>query len=421
MTGADSNIEGPSGSQRPSTKSIKVTGLISLAHSYSHFFFFVLPPLFPLLRDDLSVSYTELGALIVMFNIVSALTQLPMGVLVDRLDAPKLLIAAVALQGVSLIVMGIFPSYWVLMAMMVPAGLANAVYHPADYSILNRSVASHMMGRAFSVHTVSGFAGSALAPLTMVALSGILGWQFAVAATGVGGLAIAVVLRLGVHLLVEDVEIDDAAEDTDAAKTHISLKQTAVLLASFPILMGFVFWLFISVAHTGVSYFSVSAFDQMYSMPLATANAALTAFLATSSAGILVGGVLGDKTDRHDLIAIFGTVVSGLAILTLWFYDMNLIFIMLAMSVAGFASGITAPSRDLLVRAVTPKKSMGAVFGFVSTGLNVGGIAAPFVFGWLLDNGNAATVFLVAGIFQIAIISTVIGMRRAGARIAKET
>lgn len=87
--------------------SVRVTGLVSLAHLYSHFFFFVLPPLFPLLREDLSVTYTELGLLIVVFNIVSALTQLPMGMIVDRLDAPKLLTAAVALQGVSLILMGV--------------------------------------------------------------------------------------------------------------------------------------------------------------------------------------------------------------------------------------------------------------------------------------------------------------------------
>ncbi|MBT6960310.1 MAG: MFS transporter, partial [Rhodospirillaceae bacterium] len=131
-----------SDSHKPSpVSSVKVTSLVSLAHLYSHFFFFVLPPLFPLLRDDLSVSYTELGVLLVVFNIVSALTQLPMGILVDRLDAPKLLTAAVALQGLSLIVMGLAPSYWVLLVMMVPAGLANAVYHPADYSILNRTVA----------------------------------------------------------------------------------------------------------------------------------------------------------------------------------------------------------------------------------------------------------------------------------------
>lgn len=392
--------------------SIKVTGLISLAHLYSHFFFFVLPPLFPLLRDDLSVSYTELGLLIVVFNVVSALTQLPMGMLVDRLDAPKLLTAAVALQGLSLIVIGLASSYWILLVMMVPAGLANAVYHPADYSILNRTVAPEMMGRAFSVHTVSGFAGSATAPLIMVILATTINWETAVVLIGGGGLVIAGILQVCGHILV-DPETPDPANEGERRETGGTLKQTAGLLLSLPILMGFIFWLFISVAHTGVSYFSVSVFDQMYEMPLATANITLTVFLAASSVGILFGGALSDRTHRHDLIAIYGTVFSGVAILTMGLTEMTVVAIMVAMSVAGFATGMTAPSRDLLVRAVTPKDSMGTVFGFVSTGLNVGGIVAPIVFGVLLDGGRAENVFLISGLFQIAIILTIFGMQRA--------
>ncbi len=392
----------------PIAGSTKVTALVSLAHLYSHFFFFVLPPLFPLLRSDLSVSYTELGALIVVFNIVSALTQLPMGVLVDRLDAPKLLTAAVAVQGLALMVIGLAPSYWVLMAMMIPAGLANAVYHPADYAILNRSVDPKVMGRAFSIHTVSGFGGSAIAPLVMVALAGTTGWQTGVTLIGSAGLLVAVVLLVNISAL-DDPEADRGEESE--SPQHQSLRNVAMLLMSLPILMGFTFWLFISVAHSGVSYFSVSAFDQMYEMPLVTANAALTIFLAASSAGILVGGVLGDRTTRHDLIAIFGTLISGAAILALGMAELSIIGITLAMCVAGFAGGITAPSRDLLVRSVAPKDSMGAVFGFVSTGLNIGGMVAPFVFGLLLDMERAATVFLIAGVFQMAIIFTVFGMK----------
>ncbi len=396
----------------PAADSVKAIGLVSLAHLYSHFIFFVLPPLFPLLRDDLSVSYTELGLLLVVFNLVTGLTQMPVGVIVDRLDAPKLLTAAVALQGLALIGIGWVPSYWMMMAMMIPAGLANAVYHPADYTILNRSVAPQMMGRAFSIHTVSGFGGGAIAPLTMVGLAATVGWQWAVVAIGVVGLAIAMILLANKRILVD---VEGPSEGEDREEKSLSLKSTLSLLLSMPILMGFVFWLFISVANKGVSYFSVSAFDQLYGMPLSTANLSLTAFLATSSIGILIGGVLGDKTTRHDLIVILGTLVAGMAILTLGFVDLGVLGVVVAMTIAGLSSGLTTPSRDLLVRSVTPKNAVGAVFGFVSTGLNVGGVIVPVIFGWLLDIQAAMWVFVIAGVFQIAIILTVFGMKAASA------
>ena len=123
-------------------KNKKIISLVSMAHFYSHFFFFIFPPLFPLLKSDLEVSYIELGGIIVLFNLISALTQLPMGIVVDRLDAPKLLTFAVLCQAVSLLLISIYPSYLMIMLMMIPCGIANAIYHPADYTILNRSVSS---------------------------------------------------------------------------------------------------------------------------------------------------------------------------------------------------------------------------------------------------------------------------------------
>lgn len=401
----------------PPVDSVKAISLVSLAHLYSHFVFFVLPPLFPLLRDDLSVSYTQFGVLLVVFNLVTGLTQMPMGIVVDRLDAPKLLTGAVALQGVAFIGIGLAPSYWMMIAMMIPAGLANAVYHPADYTILNRSVAPTMMGRAFSIHTVSGFGGGAIAPLTMVGLAAITGWQSAIVYVGVAGVLIALILMVNQDALL-DKSSQSADSEDDGEESNRSLKSTLSLLMSLPILIGFVFWLFISVANKGVSYFSVSAFDQMYGMPLASANLSLTAFLTASSIGILIGGVLGDRSTRHDLIVISGTLVAGIAILVLGIIDMGVFGIVMTMTIAGLSSGVTTPSRDLLVRSVTPKNAVGAVFGFVSTGLNVGGVIVPVIFGWLLDIQAAMWVFVISGVFQIAIILTVFGMKAASQKEA---
>ncbi len=388
-------------------KNKKIISLVSMAHLYSHFFFFIFPPLFPLLKSELSVTYIELGGVIILFNIISALTQLPMGIVVDKLDAPKLLTFAVFCQAISLILISIFPSYFMIMLMMIPCGIANAIYHPADYTILNRSVSPNIMGRAFSIHTVLGFTGSAVAPLTMVYLSNKYGWEDSLMIIGICGVIISIILYSNITLLLNK---DEQNKNVNTGNTSMKIYDVLRLLLTFPILMGFLFWFFNSVSHTGISYFSVSAFTQIYDMSLSRANLCLTMFLAFTSLGILLGGFLSDKTGKNTSIAIVGNLLSGIAIISLSIGQLNIFLILFIISLAGFMSGITAPSRDLLVREVAPKESIGAVFGFVSTGLNVGGIFAPFIYGWFLDFKSALLVFVISGICQILIISSVVGM-----------
>ena len=390
---------------------VRVTGLVSTAHFFSHFYFMVLPPLFPLLRESLDTTYTQLGVLIIIFNVVSASLQLPTGIVVDRLDPPRLLIGAVALQGIALLCIGLAPYYWVMVIAMAAAGAANAVYHPADYAILNRAVSEKGMGRAFSVHTVSGFSGSAVAPATIVLLSQLGGWQLAVIAAGVLGLSIALFLLLQLHVLEKHSET--TPKSTTKELQVSDWRKVAKLLFSPPILLAFVFWVFIALAHSGVAYFSVSALDRLFNISLTVSNGALTGFLLGSSVGILLGGVIGDKTHRHVLVIVLGCTVSGLLIISIGTINMPIMVLAITMTIAGIASGVIAPSRDLLVRSLTPEGSMGTVFGFVSTGLNVGGIIGPLIFGWLLDNGRAGDVFLVAGGFMLAITLTVGGMQVA--------
>ena len=66
---------------------------------------------------------------------------------------------------------------------------------------------------------------------------------------------------------------------------------------------------------------------------------------------------------------------------------------MVLMSLNGFVNGLMQPSRDMIVRAVTPEGQFGKVFGFVTTGFNIGGIIAPLMFGYVMDAGHPRAVF----------------------------
>lgn len=386
-----------------SRRTARVIGLVSTAHFFSHFFMLLLPPLFPMLRDVYGVGFTELGFAITAYSLTTGLTQAPVGFLVDRVGARAILISGLVLESVAFILIGLFPSYTAFIALMVLAGLGNAVFHPANYSILNASVDERRMGRAFSIHTFAGMLGTAMAPVTMIFLISVTDWRNALVLCGMTGLAVAVAVLLNSTVLSEDNASTEPGESPDEPFAGSAIK----LLFSVPIISGLLFFVGISITSHGIDSFSVSTLTVMYGEPLTTVGFVLTAHLFAVPVGVLAGGWVADRVRRHDRVAAGCFVIMASCIFAVAGVPMDLVTIAVLFAIAGFFSGMVSPSRDMMIRSVTPKGEMGKVFGFVSTGFNIGGIIAPLVFGYILDHAAPASVFWVVGLAALATVATV--------------
>ena len=379
----------------------RAVGLVSGAHLYSHFFIMLLPPLFPLLKEAFDVTFTELGLSITLFSLVTGLTQAPAGFVVDRIGARAFLIAALVAESLAFVVLGLMPSYTMLLAMMVIAGLANAAYHPADYAILNASVPERHMGKAFSVHTASGFFGGFLAPAIAIPLAAVVGWEFAIIACASTGLIMAVALIVNakaLHWVRDDAESGAASDGP----------RGVALLLSTPVIMGLLFYAGLAMFGHGLSDFGVSTLGEMYSAPLTSLGFVLAAYLFANPVGVLIGGWVADAIERHDVFSAACFVAIAAVLFGVAAIEMPLIVVGFCFFVAGLLNGVVSPSRDMLIRAMTPPGQIGKVFGFVSTGFNVGGILAPPLFGYLLDRGDPSLVFWVAGALSLLTVPTVL-------------
>ena len=119
---------------------------------------------------------------------------------------------------------------------------------------------------------------------------------------------------------------------------------------------------------------------------------------------------------HHNLVACLGLLVTGGVSALIGLVDPGALALVLVVSLSGFASGMAMPSRDMIVRAVTPPGSFGKVFGFVTTGFHIGGMVAPIIFGQLLDHGHPRAVFLYIAACALVAIATV-GFGMSGRRV----
>ncbi|HZP70526.1 MAG TPA: MFS transporter [Pseudolabrys sp.] len=387
---------------------LRVVGAVSAAHFMSHYYIIALAPLMPFVRDEYQVTYTQIGLAFAVFNIVTAVFQTPAGFLVDRLGARVLLISGLAVGATTFVTAGLVDSFWVMIAMFAVAGIGNTVYHPADYALLSQHVSSERIGQAFSVHTFAGMLGSAVAPASLLMMESVWGWRGAFVGTGVIGFAVALLL-----FLVRDVSSPAASVHPRAGSGTPGGSWR--LLLSPAILLNLAFFVLLAMISGGLYNYSVVALGALYGTPVTTANAALSGNLLFSAIGVLAGGFLVTRTRRHGLVATLGLAAMAVSIALIAGVDLGVLALIAAMSLGGFFSGLIMPSRDMIVREVTPPGSFGKVFGFVTTGFNIGGIVSPLIFGAVMDHGSPRMVFLLVAAFSLlGIVTIATRPRRAG-------
>lgn len=373
--------------------------LVALAHGTSHFFQLALAPLFPLIKDDLGVSYAALGFAATLFFTVSALLQPVAGFIVDRYGGRTVLIGGIGLQALGTLVAATSGSYAQLVAGAVIIGIGNSVFHPADFSILNSRIEKARLGHAYSAHGIAGSLGYATAPVFTGTIGAFFGWHVALfAAAGVGLAVFALLLANAGSLQAAEVKATEGKGSPVGAR---------VLLAA-PVVMCFLYFAIYAAGFGGLQSFSVAAMTELYTVPTALASSALTAYMVGSACGIFAGGFLASRTERHDVVA-----ASGLAIGTTIFLLVGMTLfpgaaLPFVLAVAGLCVGATGPSRDMIVRASTPSGATGRVYGFVYSGLDVGQLSTPVFFGWLMDNGMAEGVFFGICAFTALAIFTVL-------------
>ena len=366
--------------------------LIGLAHGTSHFFHMLLPPLFPAFIRDFGLSYAELGLLVSTFFIVSGVGQALAGFLVDRVGARPVLFAAMACFAGAALATSLAQGFGGLMLAAGLAGVGNAPFHPADFTILNKRVSPPRLGHAFSAHGISGNLGWAAAPVFMIGMSGLTGhWRWACVAAGCWALLVMGTLWLGRRAIDDGVGSGRPVPPRPPEAEH---PLAFLKLPSIWLCFSFFFWS--TAALSAIQSFAGPALGQMHGLPLSATAFVVTGYMLCGAAGMVAGGFLVPRAQR--LERVIGWAMTGSAVLLLLVASGWLpgTVAMMAAAAAGLGTGLAGPSRDMLIRRAAPPGATGRVYGTVYSGLDVGFAVSAPVFGWLLDHGEPSAIFVGA-------------------------
>ncbi|HYU11428.1 MAG TPA: MFS transporter [Stellaceae bacterium] len=385
----------------------RVNALICSGHFLSHYYQLCLPPLFIVWQQSFGVSYAELGLAMALMAGTTAIVQAPVGFLVDRYGARRFLIAGTLLMTLAIAAMGLATAYWQIVLLAMVSGLGSSVIHPADYAILSGSVNPARIGRSFSLHTFVGNVGFAAAPPVTAALMLLIGWRSTLLLVGLVGLPVVASIVWQSRILVE--------QKRDQQPRRVGLRSGARFLFSRSILSFFAFFLVSSMAGAGIQSWLITVLHRTHGLTLEAASTALTGYMIGAMGGILVGGWVADRTDRHLSFVVVLTVISAGLFLFVDLAALPQLATILLLFASGLLIGASRTPRDVMVKDAAPPGQIGKVFGFISSGMSLGGAIMPVPYGMLIDAGRPELVLmLVSGLWLASLLF--VGSARISAR-----
>jgi len=389
----------------PLRRDATVIGLVGVAHGISHFSQLLLPPLFPWLKDAFQVSYTQLGFLLTIFFVVSCIVQTLSGFWVDRFGPRPVLFGGLGLLGVAALGYASSQNYWMLAGWAVVAGVGNGVFHPVDYTLINRRVATQRLGHAYSVHGITGSLGWALAPALLVPITLAYSWRVALLVAA--GLAFGVLALL--WLWRGELKVDPLPEPEHGQ----SVPEHSLAFLKIPaVWMCFAFFFFYAGALSIVQTFAPQAARELHAVPAHLVAICLTVYMVCAAGGMLVGGFMAKDPERAERIVGIAFGLAAMVALAIGFIHLPALAVPVLFGAMGFVSGMAGPSRDLLVKRSAPDNATGRVYGVVYSGLDIGQAVVPLVIGALMDHGAFSSVWLALAVLQGVLIASAFNVRR---------
>jgi FSR family fosmidomycin resistance protein-like MFS transporter len=349
--------------------------LFVLAHFAHHLMMALLSPLLPFIRDDFTLSYTQVGGLLFAYNISYGLSQVPAGWAADRFGPRIMLTAGVAGVALAGLLIGLSPNYVFLLLCLVILGLMGGGYHPAASPLVSASVKPERRGMALGIHQIGGTFSFFLAPIIAAGIASALGWRGSFLAIAIPAIAFGIAFHIILGRKGYTAAAPKKAADTSSARPSEpgDLRRLVAVIA-------------VGIASMVLVY-STLQFVPLYAVDVLGASKEIGAItLSVAYAGGLWGGPLGGYlSDRLGRIPVIITVglVAGPAIYLLNYVSLG-VGLYAVLLLMGTAMHVGMPVvESYIISHVSPQRRS-TVLGIYYMGSR-GGPAITLLIGYLID------------------------------------
>ncbi len=359
-----------------------------LAHFGHHLPGSLLPPLSTFISDEYSLNKTQLGLLGSAYNLPYGLSQLPAGWLADRIGPRILTLIGVSGVAVCGLLVGLSPTYIVMVVFLVLLGIMGGGYHPAASPLVSSSVNEKNRGRALGFHQIGGAASFVLTPLIAAAIAGAIGWRGAFISLSIPTFIFGIVLYM---LLKRWGDTRKTVQETAGSYTGTPPPQDHLRHLVAFIFLGVVLQVLIYSTFLFIPRFAVEEFG----VTEETAAALLSlAHLAGLWSGPL-GGYLSDRLGKVPVLVVASFVAAP------FFYLLSQAWvgwsISLVLLVMGTCQYIGMPVAEAYIISHARERHRSTILGIYYFASRGGpGIIMP-VMGYLIDQMGFGSTFTIVG------------------------
>lgn len=329
------------------------------------------------LVQDLMMDASMFGTMIAFYSWSYATAQLPLGILLDRFGAGKLITLASLICALSCFVFASTNSFYVASFSQFLMGLGSACGFLGSIKLGTIWFPPTHVARVIAVILIFGTLGAALGGTPLSALTDAIGWQPTMQILGGVGLGISLILYLVIGRYKDPVVYEPTANILSGLKTVLS-KPQAWLISMYGMLM------YVPITIMGVAW-GVPYILSIYDISEQTAASVITAMFVGAAVGSPLFSIYSDKIKQRCrpmiIGALLGLIVNGLIV---WLPNVPLSFMYVLFFLAGFA--YTAKSLSFAsICEIMPKTSSGVAVGFINTVTMANGALFHPLIGKMMD------------------------------------